>query len=223
MLASYIFGAIAMTVGFVLIILKKTTDVVNLQYRDWEVTFPVSVFLVVIGIFFPVVSHIIYSKTSSPSRDSPASAPPAATTGSRGPDAPLPTTSSPTLHPIKIDPANAPVPRCATFTGAGDVPAGHTLWLVNERSDTRPKYYFKRVIVNAAEHRWIATNAVIGSQDTPAGTPYTIYAVLVDDLTNQLINEGYFKGGVANIPDTALRVAQIQISRSGDGNDCKGR
>ncbi len=74
--------------------------------------------------------------------------------------------------------------------------------------------------MDAAEHKWTAGNITIGAKDTLPGSLYTIYTALVDDTTNQLIKQGKFTGGVADIPDTVLLVDQLQISRSSEGNGC---
>ncbi|MGH3773417.1 MAG: hypothetical protein ACRDRW_18840 [Pseudonocardiaceae bacterium] len=222
MLALYIIGAIVAAAGIVLIVLKKATEIVNVKFGDWELTLTVGLFLVIIGVvilIFPSGARILGLKDLNPSQESPAS-PTRVTTGSSGQDTPSLTTSGPTLLPVKINPVTTPVPCRVTLTGTGDVPPGRTLWLVTQRSNTLPKYYFKRVIVDAAEHKWIAANITIGSKDTLPGSPYTIYAALVDNTTNQLITQGKFTGGVSDIPNTVLRVDQLQISRSSDGNGC---
>jgi hypothetical protein len=110
-------------------------------------------------------------------------------------------------------------PPCHTkFTGTGDVPSDRKLWLAAERLGSPPKFYFKRVFVNVAEHKWIAANVTVGAKDTLAGSLYIIYAVLVDDVTNQLLEQDHFKEGAAGI--LGRPVDQIQVSRSGDGTGC---
>jgi hypothetical protein len=122
--------------------------------------------------------------------------------------------------PIKIDRVNAPVPRCATFGGEGDVPPDQTLWLAVLTPDTR-KYFFRPVMVNAVQHKWISRKVTIGSQDDPPGTPFMIYAVLVDNVTNQLLQQGRFAGGIAALPDTFVKVHQIEVERGSDSAECK--
>jgi hypothetical protein len=120
---------------------------------------------------------------------------------------------------VKFDPVTQ-VPMCANFTGTGDVPLGRTLWLA-VLTDTG-KYYFKPVAVDMTGHKWTATKNTIGSQDDPAGTPFTIYAVLVDNGTDRLIKQGHFDGGVASLPDTVLVASQLKVLRSSDHTECKG-
>jgi hypothetical protein len=128
------------------------------------------------------------------------------------------TTQNSATFSIKIDPVNAPVSCRATFIGTGDVPSGRTLWLVIQRISTPPKYYPKPVIVNVADHMWRAVNVTVGAKDTLAGSPYMIYAVLVDDATNQLLKQRHAKDWLDDIP--GHQVDQIQVSRSGDGSGC---
>jgi hypothetical protein len=45
-----------------------------------------------------------------------------------------------------------------------------------------------------------------------------IYAVLVDDATNQLLKQRHAKDWLDDIP--GHQVDQIQVSRSGDGSGC---
>jgi hypothetical protein len=136
---------------------------------------------------------------------------------------PLPQASAPppsisdqtTLTHIRFDPVGQ-IPRCATFTGTGDVPSGRILWLVALTASS--KYYFKPVTTNAVDHKWSAANVNIGSQADPVGTPYIIYAALVDDATSRQI--GQLGSGVTELPEGIDKVAQIKVSRSGDGAKC---
>ncbi len=220
MLAPYIIGTIVVTIGLVLIFLRKTTELVNFRYGDVELTLPAGFLLIIIGIvitLFPIGAQYFDAKNLDPSQDSPASTT-QATPGNTGPNTPIPTTQNPTLLPIKIDSVNIPVPCRITFTGTGDVPSDRTLWLVTQRIGTPPKYYPKPVIVNVADHKWIAGNVTVGTKDTLAGSLYIIYAVLVDDATNQLLKQRYSKDWLENIP--GREVDQIQVSRSGNGNGC---
>jgi hypothetical protein len=135
------------------------------------------------------------------------------------PSATSPVAPSPSVPlNIKFDPVTQ-VPMCANFTGNGDVPLGRTLWLA-VLTDTG-KYYFKQVAVDMTDHKWTATKNTIGSPDDPAGTPFTIYAVLVDNGTDRLIKQGQFDGGVASLPDTVVVANQIKVVRSADRTECK--
>jgi hypothetical protein len=119
---------------------------------------------------------------------------------------------------IGFDPVAGQVPRCATFTGTGDVPPDRVLWLVVLTPSS--KYYFKPVTTNAADHRWTAANANIGSQADPVGTHFTIYAALAEDATSRKIEQGQFGGGIAELPEGIDKVAQIKVSRSSDRTKC---
>lgn len=82
------------------------------------------------------------------------------------------------------------------------------------------KYYPKPVTVNSAEHKWIAKNVIIGAQDDPVNTTFTIYAVLVDNLTSSRLQQSYSTNtGLTDLPGTEAH--QIQVSRSGDLAACK--
>ena len=134
---------------------------------------------------------------------------------------PIPSISNRTmLTHIRIDPVNGQIPRCATFTGTGDVPSGSILWLVVLTDSS--KYYFKPVTTNEADHKWTAANAIIGSPADPVGTHFTIYAALVDDATSRQIEQGQFSGGVVELPEGIDKVAQIKVSLSSDRTACKG-
>lgn len=215
MLAPYIIGAIVAAIGLVLIFLGKATGLVNIRYLDVELTLPAGLLLVIIGVaivVFPIGANVLASKDANPGQDSPASTIQTTT------NAPTPTTQNPALRPIKIDPVNTPVPCHTKFTGTGDVPSDRVLWLITQQLGSPPKYYSKPVFVNVAEHKWIAANVTIGTRDTPPGSLYMIYAVLVDDATNQLLKQRHSKDWLANIP--GRQVDQIQVSRSGDGTGC---
>jgi hypothetical protein len=69
--------------------------------------------------------------------------------------------------------------------------------------------------VNVADHKWTAANVTVGTKDTLAGLRYMIYAVLVDDATNQLLEQRHSKEWLENIP--GRQVDQIQVSRNGAG------
>ena len=216
MLVPYMIGAIVVTIGLVLIFLRKTTELVNLRYGDAELTLPAGFLLVIIGIVIPIGGHILDMKGFNLSQNSPA--PTMKTTpGNADPNALNPTTQNPTFFSIKIDPVNIPVPCRFNFTGTGDVPSDRVLWLVVQRIGT-PKYYTKPAAVNVADHKWVVADVTVGTKDTPAGSLYMIYAVLADDETNQLLKQRQPKVPLEKIP--GRQVDQIQVSRSGDGNDC---
>jgi hypothetical protein len=86
-------------------------------------------------------------------------------------------------------------------------------------SDTR-KYFFRPVNLNILQHRWIARNVAIGSSDDPPGTLFAVYAVLVDDATNQQLTHDHFAGGIATLPPNFEKVAQIEVERGADRIDC---
>jgi hypothetical protein len=120
--------------------------------------------------------------------------------------------------PIKIDRVRFPVPRCSTFAGEGDVSVGQNLWLA-VLSDTK-RYYFKPVIVNPAEHSWISKNVTIGAQGDSPGTVFTVYAVVVDDATNQRLQQERYAGGITDLPANFAVVDQMRVSRSTDSKAC---
>ncbi|HKR49471.1 MAG TPA: hypothetical protein VJT72_07800 [Pseudonocardiaceae bacterium] len=218
-LAPYIIGAIVATIGLVLIFLRKTTDLVNFRYGDVELTLPAGLFLVIIGVvitLFPIgVQYYTNTKGLSPSQNLPTSTI-QATPGNTDPNVPIPATQNPAPSPIKIDPVNTPVPCRSKFTGTGDEPPDHKLWLVIQQIST-PKYYSKPV-TSVADHKWIAENVILGRKNTPAGSGYMIYAVLVDDATDQLLKQRPPRESLENIP--GRQVDQIQVSRSRDENGC---
>jgi hypothetical protein len=121
---------------------------------------------------------------------------------------------------IKITQVYDQVPRCTTFSGEGNVPANKNLWLAIF-SDNAQKYFFRPVTVNGAQHSWIATNVTIGSKDSPTGSRYTIYAVLVDNDIDQQLRQGRFAGGIAALPPNFHKVYQIEVRRGGDSAECK--
>lgn len=191
MLAPYIIGTIVVTIGLLLIFLRETTELVNFRYGGVELTLPAGFFLVIIGIvitLFPIGVQYFDTKNFDPSRNSPTSTMQTAPENA-GPNAPIHASQNPTPFPIEIDPVNIPIPCRVTFTGTGDVPSDRTLWLVIQRISTPPKYYPKPVIVNAVDHKWIAANVIVGTKDTLADSRYVIYAVLVDDATNQRLKQ----------------------------------
>jgi hypothetical protein len=195
------------TIGLALILLRKTTELVNFRYGDVELTLPVGFSLAIVGIAITLFPSLNSSVSTTP-------APP----GNLGPNIPIPTAQNPTLFPIKIDPVNNPVPCRATFTGAGDVPSDRRLWLIIQRVGSPSKYYPKPAFVTAADRKWTAANVTVGSKDTLAGSLYMIYAVLVDDEIDQFLKHRHAKEELESIP--GRQVDQIQISRSGDVNDC---
>ena len=73
------------------------------------------------------------------------------------------------------------------------MPSDRKLWLVIQRTSTPPKYYSNPAIVNVADHKWTAANVTVGTKDTLAGSRYMIYAMLVDDATNQLLEQRHSK------------------------------
>jgi hypothetical protein len=119
---------------------------------------------------------------------------------------------------IKIDPVRSPVSRCATFTGEDDVPADRTLWLAARTA--QDEFFFSPVVVDPAEHNWISDNVHIGGPATPPGTILTVYTVLVDDVTDQLLRQGRFAGGIPDLPDGFDLVDQIQVTRSSESAKC---
>jgi uncharacterized integral membrane protein len=72
-LAPYIIGTIVVTIGLVLIFLRKTTELVNFRYGDVELTLPAGLFLVVVGIvitLFPIGVQYFDTKDRSPGQNS---------------------------------------------------------------------------------------------------------------------------------------------------------
>jgi hypothetical protein len=123
---------------------------------------------------------------------------------------------SPALRAIKINPTT-PVPRCATFEGTGDVPPGQTLWLMVFTPGSR-RYYPKPVIVDAAEHEWTAKNVLIGAQDDPADAKYGIYATLIDNSDNELLQQNR-STGFTNL--LGIKQAELSVSRNEDVAGCR--
>jgi hypothetical protein len=121
--------------------------------------------------------------------------------------------------PIKIDQINGQAPRCVTLGGEGDVPVGRNLWLA-VFSDTR-KFFFRRAILNVVQHRWISKKVTIGSKEDPPGTLFAVYAVLVDDATDQQLAQDHFAGGIATLPANFQKVDQIEVERGTDSAECK--
>lgn len=151
----------------------------------------------------PPTTAIMTPSVSSPDSNTPSS----------------PSLAAPNQIPIKIDQVNGQVAMCATFGGEGDVPSGKNLWLA-VMSNTG-KYFFKSVIPNVVQHRWISKKVSIGSKGDPAGTLFAIYAVLVDDATNQQLAQERFAGGVATLPLGFEKVDQIEVERGPDSTECK--
>lgn len=126
---------------------------------------------------------------------------------------------------IEIDRVNGDVPKCATFGGHGDVPADKHLWLATREADG-DKYFFRPVAANFTDRTWIASKVDIGAIETPAGTPFTVYAVLVDDPTDQELRaeqhsgHGRYAGGVP-LPPGFDPVYQIDVKRGTDSTPCK--
>jgi hypothetical protein len=134
-----------------------------------------------------------------------------------------PSLSPPNLinpEPIKIDRIHTQIPRCVTFGGQGVVSANKTLWLVVLGPDSKD-YFFGPVSVNVDRHGWILRKVNIGEQWTPPGTRFTIFAVLVNNATSELLHEGNFVGGIPNLLSNFHKVDHIEVERSGDGTACK--
>lgn len=129
-----------------------------------------------------------------------------------------PSLAAPNQIPIKIDRVNGQVAMCATVGGEGDTPLGKNLWLA-VMSNTG-KYFFRPVIPNVVQHRWISKKVSIGSKGDPAGTLFAIYAVLVDDATNQQLAQDRFAGGIATLPPGFEKVDQIEVERGPDSTEC---
>jgi hypothetical protein len=122
--------------------------------------------------------------------------------------------------PIKIDRVSTPVPRCATFGGQGDVPTDKYLWLAILTSGSE-QYFFRPAAVNPGEHNWVVKKVTIGSKDTSLDTLFTIYAVLVDNVTNQQLRQGRFAGGIPTLPSNFQKVDQIEVKRGTENSECK--
>jgi hypothetical protein len=121
--------------------------------------------------------------------------------------------------PIKIDRVYAEVPRCATFGGQGVAPANKTLWLAVLGPNS--KYYFSGPVnVNVDRSSWILRKLNIGRQGTPPGTHFTIYAVLVDNATNGLLQENR-SVGFPTLPDKSHEVDHVEVVRSSDSTVCR--
>jgi hypothetical protein len=128
---------------------------------------------------------------------------------------PSSTIPNPAVRPIKIT-TNSPVPRCATFDGTGDVPQGQTLWLIVFTPGSR-KYYPKPVTVAASTHGWTARNVLIGAQDDPADTTYMIYATLVDNSSNLMLEQNR-SAGLTYLPGS--KAAELSVTRNKDMAPC---
>ena len=121
--------------------------------------------------------------------------------------------------PIEIDRVNGQVPRCATLGGRGDVPVDKHLWLAILTTGSE-QYFFRPVAVNFVQHNWIARNVTIGAPNTAPRTFFTVYAVLVDNATDQRLKNGDFAGG-RPLPPKFEKIDQIEVERSSDNADCK--
>jgi hypothetical protein len=130
-----------------------------------------------------------------------------------------PSLAAPNQIPIKVDRVNGQVAMCTTVSGEGDVPLDKNLWLA-VLSNTG-KYFFRPVIPNVVQHRWISKKVSIGSKGDPPGTLFAIYAVLVDDATNQQLAQERFAGGIATLPPSFEKVDQIEVERGPDSTECK--
>lgn len=174
------------------------------------------------GVIAATISHSMSSAsaTSPTTAITTSQAPPTPSVPSAASNTPYnPPLAAPNQVPIKIDRVNGQVAMCTTVGGEGDAPLGRNLWLA-VLSNTG-KYFFKPVIPNVVQHRWISKKVSIGSKGDPAGTLFAIYAVLVDDATNQQLAQERFAGGIATLPPSFEKVDQIEVERGPDSTECK--
>ncbi len=118
----------------------------------------------VVGGIFAVVVAAVPALIVGPPNPNPSPTPLRSSTDITGQSGtePAPTYK---LAPIRVDQVQDP-PRCAKFTGSGDVPDGKTLWLVVQSDE--PKYYFYPTIPEPLQHRWAAENVTLGlSTESP--------------------------------------------------------
>jgi hypothetical protein len=174
---------------------------------------------VIIGAAITAGATVIAAAIGHSMSSASATPPTTTITTSQTPPTPSPSLAAPNQMPIKIDRVNGQVARCTTLGGEGDVPRGKDLWLA-VLSDTK-KYFFRPVIVSVVQHRWVSKKVTIGSKDDPPGTLFAVYAVLVDDATNQQLAHDRFAGGIPALPPNFEKVAEIEVERGSDSTECK--
>jgi hypothetical protein len=126
-----------------------------------------------------------------------------------------PVTATQGALPIRFDPVTGTVPRCASFTGKGDVPQGRQLWIVVVTNEGgRAKYYFDDA--SAASGQWSAPKVSIGSISDPAGEWFKVWAVTFTNATSQNISSGRYQNGTSHLfADASVqdRIA-VQLGRN---------
>lgn len=140
----------------------------------------------------------------------------------QGPTTQAPTTGAPTTQdaqPIRFDPVTKPVPRCASFTGEGDVPQDRQLWVVvKTKEGGRTKYYFDEA--TAAGGRWSAPKVSIGSAADPTGELFNVEAVIFTNAASQDISSGRYQNGTFDLPADASVKDQMGVQLGDDHAAC---
>jgi hypothetical protein len=215
-------GAMARNIALLLIVIGVACVVIaavggglRLTPREINVppirSFPRQIALGLIGTIVALCGGLLFSSQGAGASDTLEAAKPI-------PAQPVPNSTEPV--PIKIDRINGQVPRCATFGGQGDLSTDKNLWLAVLTSGSK-EYFFRPVVVNVDQHHWISQKVTIGSQKTATGTLFTIYAVLVDNATDQLLRQGHFAGGINALPAGFKKEDEIEVERGPDSVECK--
>jgi len=147
--------------------------------KDWHLI--VAIIGVIVAIIGIVVGVVVSYKTSASNGSSSRSA----------------------ASPLRFDPVNGPVDRCASFSGTGSAPDGKYLWIVVDSPPPDDKFYFQDTSVNKPRAGyWKAENATVGGDDpSEAGQPYRIGIVTVTPELHAAINRGDYRDGVTELPD----------------------
>ena len=142
----------------------------------------------------------------------------------QAPTTQAPTTGAPptqNAQPIRFDPVTtSTVPRCASFTGEGDVPQDRQLWIVVKTNESgRTKYYYDET--SAVGGQWSAPKVTIGSATDPTGELFTVEAVTFTNTTSQDISSGRYQYGTFDLPsDASPPQDQIGVKLGDDHTAC---
>ncbi len=143
-------------------------------------------------------------------------------TATQAPTTQAPATGVPATQnaqPIRFDPVTKPVPRCASFTGEGDVPQDRQLWIVVvTKEGGRTKYYFDET--SAAGGQWSAPKVSIGSATDPTGELFNVEAVTFTNATSQDLSSGRYQNGTFDLPTDASVQDRMGVRLGDDHAAC---